>query len=294
MKCLRVLPDFAPELFVSAFGGALMAHCIFAAALSVGCKSVPAPPPAPSVSPLADGVVLRAVCVGLNRVDPARWGGWSGYLSDCEFDAEFWAETWTRAGYATELLLTERATVENCRAALERAVSWMKAGDRLVVTVSGHGGQRADAQGEGADGLGEYLCLYDARLEDNVVNRWLRAVPAGVRVLWIADTCHSGTMFRDAKPVRFRRAAIPAQFAGELVLLAGCSEDAKALSTGSGGLWSNALQATGPAGVSPAGWFVAATARVPARQQIPVYAEYGRVSAAFRNGAIVQKAKGIP
>ena len=242
-----------------------------------GCAST-----AGTDGPARTNVLRRAVCVGWDRVDPAKWDGWRGSLRDCEFDAELWYETWRDLGFEATNLLTEAATIENCRLALEWAVRDMRAGDLLVVEVSGHGGQGPDAEGEGWDGRGEYLCAYDGPISDNTVNRWLRSVPAGVRILWGADTCHSGTLFKGS-PVRFRRAAIPWRFRGELILLAGCSEDERSLSTGYGGMWSNARRATGPVGMTPVGWFRAAKARVPSDKQVPVYAEYGRVTEAFRN-----------
>ena len=259
-------------------------------ALLVGCQSTPAPAPAlPSFtdSELTEfATIRRAVCIGWNSVDPAKWAGWSGPLPDCEFDAELWYETFRDYGFEATNLLTEAATIDNCYAALKWAVRGMGPGSLLVVTISGHAGQGPDTYGEGRDGLGEYVCAYDGPVSDNVINEWLLLVPGGVHILWIPDTCHSGTLYK-ARPRRINQRAIPADFSAELILLAGCSEDGYSLSTGNGGMWSVALEATGPAGQSPRSWFRAAALRVPPEMQVPVYAEYGAVSEAFREGIIV-------
>lgn len=262
--------------------------------LIAGCAALTPPhvdlpeSPATAIPPAPEREqIVRAVCIGLNSVDPMAWGGWSGELDDCEFDATFAAEMWGEHGIDTQLLLTRNATISICRDALKYALHDMKAGDMLIVWLSGHGGRENDLSGDENDGLDEYVCLYDGPLTDDTINSWLEFVPEGVRILWICDTCHSGTMYR-SKPVRFAVGAIPSQFRGELILLAGCAEDKYSLSTGQGGMWSVALQDTGPERQSPKSWFEAAKAKIPASQQIPVYAEYGKVSDDFRNAQILR------
>ena len=259
---------------------------VLALLVAVGCATGGAEPVA-EPSPASTGRVVRAVCFGWNSVDPAAWGGWSGELEDCEFDASFAAEMWESHGIPATVLLTSDATIAACKLALREALDGLQAGDLLIVWTSGHGGQMDDDSGDELDRLDEYVCAYDGPVTDDTINTWLSTVPAGVRILWICDTCHSGTMFK-RPPVRFRAEAIPAAFAGELILLAGCAEDAYSLSTGQGGMWSTALHDTGPEHQSPRSWFTAASAKVPAAQQVPVYAEYGAVSEAFRSEMIVR------
>lgn len=254
------------------------------AALAAGCASPgvtepPAPEAAAAALPFETGRVIRAVCVGWNRVDPVAYDGWDGRLTDCELDAELWAGVWRESGIETTLLLTEQATIAAVHAALKHAVRGLAPRDELRVCISGHGGQ---------DGGREFVCAWDGRVFDTTINGWLRNVPAGVRVLWICDTCHSGDMYRTARPFVFRREALR-DFFGELILLAGCGPDGKSLSTGQGGVWSTALQDTGPHGQSPASWFEAARGRVPADMQVPVLAEYGAVSAGFRDSEVLNR-----
>ena len=231
--------------------------------------------------------IIRTVCIGWTRVDPSAYGGWDGRLDDCELDASRASNKMAKYGFRGPLILTENATIDKCRLSLRVALDGMTKGDMLIVWTSGHGGQQPDSVGEGSDRLGEYICAYDGRVSDNTIHDWLCTVPEGVRVLWICDTCHSSTMHKGT-PVRFHPRAIPNTFKGELILLAGCGENKYSLSTGDGGMWSNALLSTGPKDVSPVGWFNAAFKLVPVSEQAPVYTEYGNVSDEFRRGIIVE------
>jgi len=252
-----------------------------------GCVTAQTPPcnPPPWASAPDERPFVRAVSIGWNRVNPSAYNGWSGALTDCELDAEMWAGTWREAGIETVCLLTEEATIERCRVTLKSAVETLRAGDTLIVCISGHGGQYEDGSGDEADGMDEYVCAYDGPVLDDTICEWLGSVPTGVRVLWICDTCNSGTMYRGA-PVCFRPAAIPPAFKGELILLAGCADGKTSASTGQGGAWSTALFDAGPHGKAPSEWFFDASTVIESRQ-VPVYAEYGAVTDAFRHGEIV-------
>ena len=229
--------------------------------------------------------LTRAVTIGLNSVNPAYYGGWSGKLPDCEFDATFAAEMWQEHGIETRTLLTAEATIENCKQALKDSLVGMSEGDWLIVWISGHGGQMADSGGDETDKLDEYICAYDGPVMDDTINEWLDKVPAGVCVLWICDTCHSGTMHK--KPPIFSKKAVR-DFKGQLILISGSAESGYALSTGQGGVLSTALHDTGPEGQTPASWYKAAKALIPEKTQSPQYVEYGKVTNDFRNGQIVK------
>jgi hypothetical protein len=77
-------------------------------------------------------------------------------------------------------------------------------GDSLVITFSGHGTYQPDEDGDEADGLDEALCPYDlqtngAALIDDEIKSIFGARKAGVRIVLISDSCHSGTVTRAAK-----------------------------------------------------------------------------------------------
>lgn len=248
-----------------------------------GCSSTPDKPDAP----VSTNRAIRAVCIGIGNVDPDAYGGWDGYCPGTEFDANLFAGRFTSLDIPTTTLLTKQATRANILDALTNALSTLVKGDLLIVTLSGHGGQTPGTLNE-TDGLDEYVCAYDGPILDNTINEWLRYVPKGVCVLWICDTCHSGTMHRTVPtPVVFSARSIPKTFQGQLILLSGSAENEYSYGGLIGGVWSQSLLRKGPEGLSPKEWFNAAKAIVTG--QNPQYVEYGNVTNLFRNGVITPK-----
>jgi hypothetical protein len=141
-----------------------------------------------------------SIHIGLNSVDPKHYAGWSGDLLACEFDANDMAAIAHDAGMKSTLLLTAKATRANVLAAVRAASKKLQAGDLLFVTYSGHGGQIDDVSGEEEDKKDETWCLYDGELIDDEVFLELSRIAAGVRVLVLSDSCHSGTVIRARVP----------------------------------------------------------------------------------------------
>jgi hypothetical protein len=137
--------------------------------------------------------------IGLNLVDPKHYGGWSGPLAACEFDANDMAAIAKSAGMAASKLLTRAATRKAVLAAIRKAAKALNKGDLFFLSYSGHGGQVADASGDEPDKQDETWCLYDAQLIDDELYFELSKFAAGVRVLVLSDSCHSGTVTR-ARP----------------------------------------------------------------------------------------------
>ncbi|MBL8893629.1 MAG: caspase family protein [Rhizobiales bacterium] len=160
---------------------------------------------------MSKGISLH---LGLNAVDPAHYGGWSGELLACEADANDMASLASAANFGSStVLLTKQAT----RAALEKnikdAAQKLKAGDILFLTYSGHGGQLPDLNGDEPDAMDETWCLYDGEQPDDVLYHQLSLFEKGVRVLVLSDSCHSGSAIKDTilaaaaanpSPVRYR------------------------------------------------------------------------------------------
>ena len=240
----------------------------------------------PDIEPVPEGTetLLRGLCIGLNRVNPLAYDGWSGPLADCEIDALEVAKLWEADGISCDALLTEAATRDGAHMALRERTTGMNRDSRLFVALSGHGGQVIDWGGDEADGLDESICLYDGEWSDDETDKALHAAPP-IKIIWICDTCHSGTMGR-GRPVLFSREATEG-IRCQVILLAGCSEDKTSASTGVGGAWTLALRATWDARMSPVEWFEAASALMDQNEQRPVYAEYGPVTDEFRHGAMV-------
>lgn len=137
--------------------------------------------------------------IGLNAVDAKHYGGWSGPLAACEFDAHDMAAIAASCGMAASKLLTKQGTRKAVLAGLRKAAKALKAGDLFFLSYSGHGGQVADASGDEDDKQDETWCLYDGQLIDDELYFELAQFAAGVRILVLSDSCHSGTVTR-ARP----------------------------------------------------------------------------------------------
>ncbi len=146
--------------------------------------------------------------IGLNRVDPNHYAGWSGPLAACEADARDMQAIAQAQGFTTTLLLTEAGTAQAVTDALAGAADGLADGDALLVTYSGHGGQVPDTNGEeGADAMDETWVLYDRQLVDDELYALWAAFKPGVRIFVLSDSCHSGSVVREAFDVL---AAVPA------------------------------------------------------------------------------------
>lgn len=157
-------------------------------ALFSGCEEDDNGPP-----PDANGYALA---IGLNKVDPAHYGGWDGELSGCEPDAMDMQQIATNEGLDAERLLTAEATRDAVLKKLGDLAEKLTPGDLLVVSYSGHGGQMPDQNGDEADGRDETWCLYDGEvLDDELYGAWMK-FQAGVRILVFSDSCHSGTVLK--------------------------------------------------------------------------------------------------
>ena len=102
---------------------------------------------------------------------------------------------------------TRARIVAEWRGLLARA----EPGDTLVLSYAGHGGQEPERiAGSEADGRDEVLLLGGfaesgpgtrERLFDDEIDLWLReAGERGTRVVFVADSCHSGTLTRRMDP----------------------------------------------------------------------------------------------
>lgn len=152
----------------------------------------------------------RSLHIGLNSVDPAAYDGWSGDLVACEADARDMEALAKSRGFAATRLLTAKATRKAVLAAIAAAAKALQPKDTFFLTYSGHGGQLPDTDGEEDDGMDETWCLFDGELLDDELYRALAAFRAGVRVLVLSDSCHSGSVVKAA----FYRGA-PAAFRGD-------------------------------------------------------------------------------
>jgi len=137
-----------------------------------------------------------ALTVGLNSVDPNHYAGWNGTLVACESDARDMATVLSGKGFQATTLLTKQATREAVLQTIAEIARAAKADDIFVYTNSSHGGQLPDKEGDEPDGLDETICMYDGELIDDELYAAFKGFAAGVRVLVLSDSCHSGTITR--------------------------------------------------------------------------------------------------
>jgi hypothetical protein len=152
----------------------------------------------PPTSPAAPKAL--SLHLGLNGVSAAAYDGWDGPLAACEFDANDMAALAKSKGMTPTVLLTKKATRAALLAAMRKAAKALKAGDLFFMSYSGHGGQMPDSNGDEPDKKDETWCLYDGQLIDDELYVELSRFAAGVRVLVLSDSCHSGTVTRELPP----------------------------------------------------------------------------------------------
>ncbi len=141
----------------------------------------------------------NALCIGINN-----YPGTHMDLQGCVNDANDWAAVLGERGFKVAKLLDDQATKAAMVKAMNDLIGKASKGDSLVITFSGHGTYQPDEDGDEADGLDEALCPYDlqtngAALIDDEIRSIFGARKAGVRIVLISDSCHSGTVTRAAK-----------------------------------------------------------------------------------------------
>jgi len=154
----------------------------------------------------------------------ADYVGTANDLDGAANDANDIAKSLTGAG-AKEVvrLINDDASKDRIVATWEGLVAKANPGDTIVFSYAGHGGQEPEPKGrhDEADGLNENFLLgrfvpvgpaTRERILDDEVFGWMQeADKKGVKVVFVADSCHSGGMERSASApgVRFRKMDTP-------------------------------------------------------------------------------------
>ena len=135
--------------------------------------------------------------IGLNRVDPDHYDGWDGALNACEFDANDMEAIARGRGFEASKLLTEEASADAIKGAIEEAAGRLRPGDVFFGTYSGHGGQVPDRNAEEEpDRSDETWVAFDRQIvDDELYALWEKFQP-GVRIIILSDSCHSGSVLR--------------------------------------------------------------------------------------------------
>ena len=146
------------------------------------------------------GGAKTALCVGINN-----YPGTANDLFGCVNDAKDWKKALADRGFEVDTLLDSQATAAAIREALEDQVRTAVKGDTVVFTYSGHGSWLPDDEDdEEVDGRDEMICPYDVddggAIMDDDLHEIFRQRAQGVRLVFISDSCHSGTVSRMFPP----------------------------------------------------------------------------------------------
>lgn len=173
--------------------------------------------------------------IGINQYDRYAYrskGMTLPLLPNCDSDSMAKQEIAKRFGFMTALLKNEEATHEHVIAGIRAASSYLKKGDFFFLSFSGHGSRVEDRNSDEDDGYDETWCLHDKMLVDDDLFELFKSFRPGVRILVIADSCHSGTSIKDTA-TQFRPGGVfPKHKTEEIpatcLLMAACQDVQKA------------------------------------------------------------------
>jgi len=140
------------------------------------------------------------LAIGVDQLDQTYYQNRVTELSVCNKDArdvhQFFTETYS---FASEKLL-ENGKSTDVLAHLSALAKQMGEGDKLLLYYSGHGGQVTDLNGdEQFDDYDETWCLHDRQLIDDEIFYAFSKFAAGVTILVLSDSCHSGSITKTEK-----------------------------------------------------------------------------------------------
>ncbi len=158
-----------------------------------------------------------ALCIGIND-----YPGTESDLSGCVNDAKDWGAELESRGFEVKTLLDGAAKKKAIVESMEKVIEGAKSGDVVVITFSGHGTWVPDIDGDenqGGDELDsrdEALCPSDisgnAVITDDLLFEIFTSRARGVRLVFLSDCCHSGTVARYAPSMSKDRSPRKARF----------------------------------------------------------------------------------
>jgi len=141
------------------------------------------------------------LCIGIND-----YPGTGSDLSGCVNDANDWADALRGRGFDdVTVMLDGEATLRGMADAMTAAVNSAEAGDLVVIQYSGHGTWQADENGDEPDQRDEALCPHDfsenGPLLDDTLFDIFSSARDGAKVVFLSDSCHSGSVASIALPM---------------------------------------------------------------------------------------------
>jgi len=137
-----------------------------------------------------------ALHIGVDKTDPSVYDNFP-MLSGCVNDARALMKiTQTEQFDSIELLADQDAKRNTIIGKISGLARHALAGDLVVLSYAGHGSFVTDTSGDEAKD--EVLVTYDGLLIDDEIYDLFLKFKAGVRLVWIADCCHSKSNTRAA------------------------------------------------------------------------------------------------
>jgi len=170
-----------------------------------------------------------------------NYSGSQNALRGCVNDAKSVQAFLTKNGFSINALYDQNAIKHAVVYAIKSLAGRAVAGDDVFVYFSGHGGSIPDQNGDEEDGRDEtYLChdsLVPSRnpskdLVDDELHALSCLFKADVRVLFVSDSCHSGTVLD--LPLSYRLSGTSLQYttngrvsspAAKVILISGCQDN---------------------------------------------------------------------
>lgn len=136
-----------------------------------------------------------ALCVGIND-----YPGSGSDLSGCVNDANDWSVALAARGFTVHTLLDSNATKAAILSDLRALIMKANYGDIVVFQFSGHGSWVPDESGDEPDARDEVLCPHDIMsgqwISDDELHEAFSDRARGARIVFLSDSCHSGTVNR--------------------------------------------------------------------------------------------------
>lgn len=139
---------------------------------------------------MAQGISIH---IGINEVDETHYGKFES-LNFAVRDAQNMADLAESADFNDVFVLADkvkRPESKDVISKIENAAKKLIGGDILLVTFSGHGAQ---ITGNFEEPYDQTWCLKDRQIFDDELGYLWSTFEKGVRIFFISDSCHSGTM----------------------------------------------------------------------------------------------------
>jgi hypothetical protein len=138
-----------------------------------------------------------ALCIGIND-----YPGTGSDLAGCVNDAQDWAQALSDRDFSVTQIIDGEATRSGMINAMTEAVKGAESGDSVVITYSGHGTWQPDEDSDEPDMRDEALCPHDLETEGSLLDDELFEIfsqaTTDARVVFLSDSCHSGSVARMA------------------------------------------------------------------------------------------------